>query len=39
MSDEYEAVRKKLYTREGIEVNKRGYIEDFEEIFFDFSEL
>jgi hypothetical protein len=39
MSDEYEAVRKKLYKLEGIKVNKRGYIEDFDEIFFDFSEL
>lgn len=39
MSDEYEAPRKKLYKRESIRVNKRGYIEDFDELFFDFSEL
>ena len=38
-SVEYEAQRKKLYKREGIKVNNKGYIEDFEEILFDFSEL
>lgn len=39
MSPEYEKIRNKLYKREGIILNDRGYIVDFEEIFFDFSEL
>lgn len=39
MSPEYEAKRLKLYKREGIKLNDRGYIQDFEEIFYDFSEL
>lgn len=39
MNLEYEAVRLKLYKREGIKLNDRGYIVDFEEIFYDFSEL
>ncbi len=39
MSPEYEKVRLKLYKREGILLNPRGYIVDFEEIFYDFSEL
>lgn len=39
ISSEYEQIRKKLYKREGIVVDRRGYIENFEEIFFDFSEL
>ena len=39
LSDEYEAHRRKLYKQEGIKVNAKGYIEDFEEILFDFSEL
>jgi methylated-DNA-protein-cysteine methyltransferase related protein len=39
MTPEYEAERKKRYKREGIAVNDRGYITDFEELFYDFSEL
>ncbi|MBY0537992.1 MGMT family protein [Patescibacteria group bacterium] len=39
MNPEYEAARLKLYKREGIKLNDRGYIIDFEEIFYDFSEL
>ena len=38
MSPEYEAKRLKLYKREGIKLNARGYIQDFEEIFYGFSE-
>ena len=38
MSLEYEKKRKVLYKREGIMVNTRGYIENFDEIFFDFTE-
>ncbi len=38
-SDEYEQKRRELYELEGIYVNEKGYIQDFEEIFFDFSEL
>lgn len=39
MTDEYDAIRKKLYKQEGIVLTARGYIEDFEEILFDFSEI
>ncbi len=39
LSDQYEATRRKLYKREGIKLNARGYIEDFDELFYDFSEL
>lgn len=39
MSDEYEKKRKQLYKREGIKLNAKGYIEDFEELLYDFSEL
>ncbi len=35
LGHEYEAKRRKLYKREGIKVNKKGYIEDFEEILWD----
>lgn len=38
-SPEDEAKRRKLYKREGIEVNKQGLITNFEEVLFDFSEL
>jgi methylated-DNA-protein-cysteine methyltransferase-like protein len=38
-SPEYEKKRKTLYKREGITVNTRGFIEDFDEIFYDFLEL
>lgn len=36
---EYEKKRRVLYKREGIKVDERGYIKDFEEVFYDFSEL
>ncbi len=39
MNPQYEAARLKLYKREGINLNDRGYIIDFDEIFYDFSEL
>ncbi len=39
MSPEYEKLRNKLYKREGIKLNERGYIIDFDEIFYDFTEL
>lgn len=32
-----EAKRRKLYTREGIKLSERGYIENFDELFYDFS--
>ena len=38
-SDEHDAKRRELYELEGVYVNEKGYIKDFEEIFFDFSEL
>ncbi len=38
MSPEYEKKRLKLYKREGIKLNDRGYIVDFDEVFFDFNE-
>ena len=34
-SPEYEKKRRALYKREGINLNDRGYIIDFEEIFYD----
>lgn len=37
-SPEDEAKRRKLYKREGIEVNKQGLITNFEEVLFDFNE-
>lgn len=39
MTDECSESRKEMYELEGIEVNDKGYIVDFEEILFDFSEL
>jgi alkylated DNA nucleotide flippase Atl1 len=39
MNPEYEKERLKRYKREGIKLNDRGYIKDFEEIFYDFSEM
>ncbi len=38
LNEEYEKKRRTLYKKEGIVVNKAGYIEDFEEIFYDFTE-
>jgi methylated-DNA-protein-cysteine methyltransferase related protein len=37
-SSEDETTRRKLYKREGIEVNKKGIITNFEEVMFDFNE-
>jgi len=39
MAPEYEKERLQRYKREGITLNEKGYIQDFEEIFYDFSEL
>lgn len=36
-SPEYEKKRNALYKREGIKVNEKGFIVDFDEIFYDFS--
>lgn len=35
LSPEYEKKRRALYKREGIQVDKKGYIVDFEEFFYD----
>lgn len=35
LSPEHEAERKRLYKKEGIKLNERGYIVDFDEIFYD----
>lgn len=35
LSPEYEAKRKRLYRQEGIKLDSRGYIVDFDEIFYD----
>ena len=39
MSPESEAKRKKLYKREGIKLNTNGYIQDFDEVFYDPTDL
>ncbi len=39
MTPSNEKARRKLYKIEGIEINEKGYIKDFEEILFDFYEL
>jgi methylated-DNA-protein-cysteine methyltransferase related protein len=36
INDEYKAKRLKLYKKEGIEVNEKGKIKNFEEILFEF---
>ncbi len=38
LDSEHEATRRKLYKKEGIVVDEKGRIKDFEEIFFDFQE-
>ena len=38
MNEEYEKKRKALYKREGIKLTKNGYIENFEELLFDFTQ-
>ncbi|MEM9336832.1 MAG: MGMT family protein [Patescibacteria group bacterium] len=35
----YEKERRRLFKQEAISVNEKGYIVDFEEVRFDFSEL
>jgi len=37
-SNEDERPRRKLYKREGIDVDNAGYITNFEEVFYDFNE-
>ena len=39
LTEECSASRKELYELEGIHINDKGVITDFEEILFDFSEL
>ena len=39
LSPENEAKRHKLYKREGIKVDQHGHITNFDDTFFDFSEL
>ena len=36
---ECEDARRELYAMEGIHINEKGVIQDFEELLFDFSEL
>ncbi len=36
---EYEDKRRKLYKLEGIKLDEKGKIVDFDEVFFDFAEL
>ena len=38
-SREDEAKRRKLYKREGIEVDKKGFITNFEEVLLDFDSM
>jgi methylated-DNA-protein-cysteine methyltransferase-like protein len=38
LDSEHEATRRKLYKKEGIVVDEKGRIRDFEEIFYDFQE-
>ena len=37
-NDEYQKKRQQMFKREGIEVNEKGKIKDFEEILFRFDE-
>jgi len=37
LTDSNEAKRRQLYKREGIEVDQKGLITNFDEVFFDFS--
>jgi len=39
LSADHEAGRLKLYKREGIIITDKGYIKNFDDILFDFSEL
>lgn len=39
LDETHEKKRRMLYKKEGIIINKLGFIEDFEELFFDFSEI
>lgn len=38
LSPEYEKKRRSYYKKEGIKIDERGYIENFEEVFYDFME-
>jgi methylated-DNA-protein-cysteine methyltransferase related protein len=39
LAPEYEKKRRALYKKEGIDVDKKGKIVNFEDVFYDFSEL
>ncbi len=38
LDNEHEATRRKMYKKEGIVVDQKGKIQDFEEIFYDFDD-
>jgi methylated-DNA-protein-cysteine methyltransferase-like protein len=38
LDSEHEATRRKMYKKEGIEVDPRGRIKNFDEIYYDFNE-
>jgi len=39
LNPEYEKKRRALYKREGIKIDTKGYIVDFDEVFYDFNDL
>lgn len=39
LTDEHDATRRKLYRQEGIDLNQNGQITNFDDIFFDFTEV
>lgn len=39
LSGPYEKTRRRLYKKEGIEVNSSGIITNFDDVFYDFTEL
>ncbi|MFN3692608.1 MAG: MGMT family protein [Candidatus Paceibacteria bacterium] len=38
LPSEHEATRRKMYKKEGIEIDAKGKIKDFEDIFYDFQD-
>jgi alkylated DNA nucleotide flippase Atl1 len=38
LSPEHDKKRRQYYKKEGIEVDEKGYIKNFEDVFFDFNE-
>ena len=38
LTNEHEAKRRKMYKREGIEIDEKGRIKNFEDVFYDFGE-